>query len=131
MNLYAEMDLYNCAYHRIHSKTVPGHWVHTYSTMSISPPNLQYSNTHLENSTNLWDLNQNYEEGHQLGLEEGRQRGLEEGIEKGIEQGIERGIEKGIEKEKTITARKLKSLNISVDTIMQVTGLSAEEIEKL
>ena len=40
-------------------------------------------------------------------------------------------IEKGIEKEKTITARKLKSLNISVDTIMQVTGLSAEEIEKL
>ena len=39
--------------------------------------------------------------------------------------------EKGIEKEKTITARKLKSLNISVDTIMQVTGLSAEEIEKL
>lgn len=72
-----------------------------------------------------------HEEGHQLGLEEGRQRGLEEGIEKGIEQGIERGIEKGIEKEKTITARKLKSLNISVDTIMQVTGLSAEEIEKL
>ena len=64
-----------------------------------------------------------HEEGHQLGLEEGRQRGLEEGIE--------RGIEKGIEKEKTITARKLKSLNISVDTIMQVTGLSAEEIEKL
>ena len=80
-----------------------------------------------------------HEEGHQLGLEEGRQRGLEEGIEKGIEkgieqgieQGIERGIEKGIEKEKTITARKLKSLNISVDTIMQVTGFSAEEIEKL
>ena len=71
----------------------------------------------------------------QPGLEEGRQRGLEEGIEKGIEQGIEqgieRGIEKGIEKEKTITARKLKSLNISVDTIMQVTGFSAEEIEKL
>ena len=60
-----------------------------------------------------------HEEGHQLGLEEGRQRGLEE------------GIEKGIEKEKTITARKLKSLNIPVDTIMQVTGLSAEEIEQL
>ena len=76
-----------------------------------------------------------HEEGHQLGLEEGRQRGLKEGLEKGIERGIERGIEKGIEqgieKEKTITARKLKSLNIPVDTIMQVTGLSSEEIEKL
>ena len=59
------------------------------------------------------------------------EEGIEKGIEQGIEQGIERGIEKGIEKEKTITARKLKSLNISVDTIMQVTGFSAEEIEKL
>ena len=56
---------------------------------------------------------------------------LRKALKKDIEQGIERGIEKGIEKEKTITARKLKSLNISVDTIMQVTGLSAEEIEKL
>lgn len=48
-----------------------------------------------------------------------------------MEQGIEQGIEKGIVKEKTITARKLKSLNIPVDTIIQVTGLSLEEIEKL
>ena len=72
-----------------------------------------------------------HEEGHQLGLEEGRQRGLEEGIKEGIEKGIEQGIEQGIEKEKTITARKLKSLNLPVDTIIQVTGLSSEEIEKL
>lgn len=30
-----------------------------------------------------------------------------------------------------ITARKLKSLNISVGTIMEATGLSSEEIERL
>lgn len=60
-----------------------------------------------------------HEEGRQLGLEEGRQLRIKE------------GIEQGIEKEKTITARKLKSLNIPVDTITQVTGLSAEEIEQL
>lgn len=72
-----------------------------------------------------------HEEGRQLGLEEGREIGIKEGIEKGIEKGIEQGIEKGIEQEKIITARKLKSLDIPVCTIMQVTGLSAEEIEQL
>lgn len=54
-----------------------------------------------------------------------------EGHEEGRQRGLEEGIERGIEKEKTITVRKLKSLNIPVDTIMQVTGLSAEEIEQL
>ena len=67
------------------------------------------------------------EEGRQLGLEEGRDIGLKQGLKQGIEQ----GIEKGIEKEKMITARKLKSLNISVGTIMEATGLSSEEIERL
>ena len=67
------------------------------------------------------------EEGRQLGLEEGRDIGLKQGLKQGIEQ----GLEKGIEKEKMITARKLKSLNISVGTIMEATGLSSEEIERL
>ena len=35
------------------------------------------------------------------------------------------------EQEKMVTARKLKSLNIPIDTIMEVTGLSSEEIERL
>lgn len=54
-----------------------------------------------------------------------------EGQEEGRQLGFRQGIEQGIEQEKMVTARKLKSLNIPVGTIMEVTGLSSEEIEQL
>lgn len=56
-------------------------------------------------------------------------RGYEKGVEEGIEQGIEQGFEKGREEEKRVMVRNLKSLSLSIESIMQVTGLSAEEIE--
>lgn len=56
-------------------------------------------------------------------------RGYEKGVEEGIEQGIEQGFEKGREEEKRVMVRNLKSLSLPIESIMQVTGLSAEEIE--
>lgn len=47
--------------------------------------------------------------------------------EKAMTEGMEKGIEKGIEK----VARKLKAGGVSIELIMQATGLSAEEIAKL
>lgn len=50
---------------------------------------------------------------------------------KGMEQGIERGIEQGAYQERMKNACNLKCLGVDVATIVQATGLSREEVEKL
>ena len=54
---------------------------------------------------------------------------------KGIEQGIEQGIAQGIEQGKLDTslnfARNMLKNNYSIDSIMEITGLSREQIERL
>ena len=54
-----------------------------------------------------------------------------EGIERGIERGIEQGIEQG--KHDTILnfARNMLKNNYSIDSVMEITGLSREQIERL
>ena len=49
----------------------------------------------------------------------------------GIEQGITQGISQGSRQAKLETARVLKQLGDPVQKIMQVTGLSKEEVEAL
>ena len=66
---------------------------------------------------------------------EGRAEGMAEGMEKGMAEGIEKGMVKGKaegEKEaKEKIAANLLSLGVSVETIVQASGLSEEEIENL
>ncbi|KAA0992850.1 Rpn family recombination-promoting nuclease/putative transposase [Dyadobacter aurulentus] len=54
-----------------------------------------------------------------------------EGLKAGIEQGKELGIEEGIHSGKLETARKMKQKGLSDELIMDVTGLSAEQIGAL
>lgn len=56
---------------------------------------------------------------------------LEERYEDGLAQGLARGLEKGREEAAIDTARKLKELGVSVDTVAAATGLSAETIKEL
>ena len=56
---------------------------------------------------------------------------VEEGMQKGMQEGMEKGLQKGIQEEKIQTARRLKAMNMDVDTIAQATGLSAEEIARI
>ena len=66
---------------------------------------------------------------------EGRAEGMAEGMEKGMAEGMEKGMVKGKaegEKEaKENIAANLLSLGVSVETIVQASGLSEEEIENL
>lgn len=71
-----------------------------------------------------------YEEDQKLILNTEKHISFNEGIEQGIEQGIVQGIEQGSKKEKLDIAKKLLSLNISLDDISKATGLSIEEIKK-
>lgn len=57
--------------------------------------------------------------------------GMEKGMEEGMKKGMEKGMEMGMEKAKLENAKTMKTLGLAADIIMQVTGLSAEEIEKL
>ena len=50
---------------------------------------------------------------------------------KGLQKGLQEGIRKGREEEKLEVARSTKDMGMSVEQIMKLTGLSAEEIESL
>ena len=51
--------------------------------------------------------------------------------ERGIQKGIEKGMEEGIEKGKIEVARNLLKMEMDLLAIMQATGLSKEDIEKI
>ena len=70
-------------------------------------------------------------DGLEQGLKEGIEKGIEKGIEQGIERGIERGIEQGIKQEKINAAKNMLKLDIEIEKIVKVTGLTAEKILKL
>ena len=61
----------------------------------------------------------------------GEIRGREEGIQVGREEGREEGIRTGFNEANLANARKMKELGLDIETIISVTGLTKEEIEKL
>ncbi len=63
--------------------------------------------------------------------EEGRAEGRAEGREEGREEGRAEGREEGRIEERKANAKKMKSLGIPVDTISQITGLPAKDINNL
>ena len=71
------------------------------------------------------------EEGEAIGLVKGRAEGEAIGMEKGEAIGLERGKEAGKLEEKIENARKMKECGVDIHIISTVTGLSADEIEKL
>ena len=53
------------------------------------------------------------------------------GYDKGLKEGIQQGLEKGIEQNKKDILEKLLKTDLSIEQIMEITGFTAEEIEKL
>ena len=64
-------------------------------------------------------------------LRQGRAEGHAKGLEEGLEQGHAKGLEEGRTEEKMKMAKNLKSLGVNVKTIMQASGLTEEQIERL
>ena len=59
---------------------------------------------------------------------EGKEEGLAEGMEKGLAEGMEKGMEKGMNQRSFEIARKMLANGMDAATVMEITGLSAEEI---
>jgi len=68
---------------------------------------------------------------YNAGISYAHKEGLRQGITEGIVQGIQQGIEQGIEQEKIAIAKNLLNQNVSVEIIIQATGLTKEQIEEL
>ena len=62
---------------------------------------------------------------------EGRAEGREEGRAEGRVEGRAEGRAEGQQEERLKNARNLKQLGVSSEIIMQATGLSKEELEKI
>ena len=72
-----------------------------------------------------------FDDGISIGRKEGISIGLSQGRDEGIAIGEERGIFKGAHQKAVETARNALTMNLSVEQVAILTGLSVEEIEKL
>ena len=70
-------------------------------------------------------------EGIEKGLAEGIEKGLTEGIEKGLAEGIEKGREEGAKQAKIEMAKAMLDLGISMEDVLNTTGLFLEDISTL
>ena len=68
-------------------------------------------------------------------IDDSYQKGKEEGMEKGIAEGMEKGMKQGMEKGMNLRsleiARKMLAKGMAEASIMDMTGLTAEEIKLL
>ena len=62
---------------------------------------------------------------------EGRTDGIKEGIREGIKEGIKEGIREGAKEQNIKIAKKMLEQKLDIEIIMNTTGLSKEEIEKI
>ena len=72
---------------------------------------------------------------YQKGIEKGKEEGIAEGMEMGMKQGMEKGraegMEKGMSQRSLEIARKMLAKGMDEASIMDMTGLMAEEIKLL
>ena len=64
-------------------------------------------------------------------LDDRYQKGMEEGMEKGRAEGMEKGIEEGMSQRSLEIARKMLAKGMDEASIMDMTGLTVEEIKML
>ena len=62
---------------------------------------------------------------------EGKEEGLAEGMEKGLAEGMKKGMEKGMNKRSLEIARKMLAQGMDEAMVMDMTGLTAEEIKQM
>ena len=57
--------------------------------------------------------------------------GIAEGMEKGMKQGMEKGMKQGLEQRSLEIARKMLAKGMDAASVMEITGLSAEQMQQL
>ncbi len=65
------------------------------------------------------------------GREEGHKVGKEEGLKEGKEEGIKEGRVEGVKQNSFDIAKRMLEKGIDIETISELTGLTAEEVSSL
>ena len=64
-------------------------------------------------------------------IDTAKQEGLAEGLEIGMEKGMKQGMEKGMNLRSLEIARKMLAKGMDAASVMEITGLSAEQMQQL
>ena len=70
-------------------------------------------------------------EGIAEGMDKGMKQGMEKSMKQGIEKGMKQGMEKGLEQRSLEIARKMLAKGMDAASVMEITGLSAEQMQQL
>ena len=84
---------------------------------------------YVESEQVYYDLDGAFRTASKKGYTQGKRKGLAEGCAEGMAEGMAEGIAKGIAEGRAEVAKKMKSMGIFVDDIVQATGLTLGEIE--
>ena len=76
-------------------------------------------------------IDDSYQKGKEKGKEEGIAEGMEMGMKQGMEKGRAEGMEEGMSQRSLEIARKMLAQGLDEAMIMDMTGLTAEEIKLL
>ena len=70
-------------------------------------------------------------EGMEKGMKQGMEKGMKQGMKQGMEKGMKQGMEKGLEQRSLEIARKMLAKGMDAASVMEITGLSAEQMQQL
>ena len=98
-----------------------------------------FSDAELRAYDKFWDsvsvertlIDDSYQKGKEKGKEEGIAEGMEKGMKQGMEKGMKQGMEKGMNLRSLEIARKMLAKGMDEASVMDMTGLTAEEIKLL
>ena len=76
-------------------------------------------------------LAQGMEKGLAQGMEKGLAQGMEKGLAQGKEEGLAEGMEKGMNQKRLEIAKKMLAKGMDENTIMEITGLTQEQIRSI
>ena len=76
-------------------------------------------------------MKQGMEKGMKQGMEQGMEKGMKQGMKQGLEKGMKQGMEKGLEQRSLEIARKMLAKGMDAASVMEITGLSAEQMQQL
>ena len=77
------------------------------------------------------DIKNSVDTAKREGIAEGMEKSMKQGMEKGMKQGMKQGMEKGLEQRSLEIARKMLAKGMDAASVMEITGLSAEQMQQL
>ena len=76
-------------------------------------------------------MKQGMEQGLKQGLKQGMEQGMKQGMEQGMKQGMEQGLKQGLSQRSLEIAKKMLKNGMEAATVMEITGLSADQMKLL